>query len=527
VKVLLIDALAANDGTRRFTRDAIGAGPRMISGILENEQIETKIIRAEEFLEKREKFEDVELFFISGMSVDVVAVEKVLKKIRKNAKPIVLGGPIASDIDTIIHLSPDFAVVGEGENILSELIKVDFNFKELEKEKSEKFFLRKEGKTLIAINVYNDPLVFEKFSPSTKRIKDYPDYGYSKVYVEVVRGCSNHYRGAIVRINGGCTNCGNCDTLDSIKTTKCPVNIPPGCGFCSVPSVFGPPRSKKEKEIVNEIEQLFEFGVRRIVLSAPGFLDYMRERENKPLVSPTFPPANAEAIKSLLKKLAKVRDRYVDRTISIENVKPRLVTEEIAQIIGEYLPYTTISIGCETFDKKHSDAIGRPSSPKDSLRAASLFRKYGLLPQIYLIHSLPGETPASIETTIRTIKGSLSSIAEKITIYRYQELPLSPFKVIKVKKPVNRFLLHKKKEELKRVIINFNKAKKREMIGKKIRAVVAEYDAIHNDFICYPLYGGPTIVVSTIEEKKHMLGQVVDIKITAVIGDKLVKGILD
>ena len=70
--------------------------------------------------------------------MDVVAVEKVLKKIRKNAKPIVLGGPIASDIDTIIHLSPDFAVVGEGENILSELIKVDFNFKELEKEKSEK-----------------------------------------------------------------------------------------------------------------------------------------------------------------------------------------------------------------------------------------------------------------------------------------------------------------------------------------------------------------------------------------------------
>ena len=526
MKILIIDALAANEGYRRFSRDAIGVGSRLLAGIIEKHHVSVKISRVEDFLfEKQENIKTYDSFFISAMTVDLIAVEKAIEKIRRmqNNKNVIIGGPIANDIETVQYLNPDLAVQGEGEEIVDCLLESDLKI-ECFLEKNEKFAVQKfrKRKYVVKLKQISKAEVFTKYKPSTKRIKDYPEYLSAKVYVEIVRGCSNHFRGDFVKKKGNCINCGNCDSPDTVMESKCPVDIPPGCGFCSVPAVFGPPRSKPLELVKEEVKKLFELGVKRIILSAPGFLDYMRGNAHD-LVSPTQPPANAEKIEELLATLTKIRDAQSSPcAISVENVKPSLVTEEIAKIMGKYLPNTAISIGCETFNAKHSKEIGRPSSPEQVLNAAKLFSKYGIKPQIYLIHSMPGETVQALNETIYTVKHKLWEIAEKITVYKYQSLPKSPFTTIGAELPVKRHLLIKKREELKEEIRKFNFEKKKAMIGQKILAIVSEKDWTDTQYlIAHPLYGGPVIKLKT---DRDLMNKIVEVEITRAINDRIVMG---
>ena len=62
-------------------------------------------------------------------------------------------------------------------------------------------------------------LLSKKYVPSTVRIVDYPAYQASKVYVEVIRGCSNYQRTKIPLPDGReCTDCGNCDSMDPLDS---------------------------------------------------------------------------------------------------------------------------------------------------------------------------------------------------------------------------------------------------------------------------------------------------------------------
>ncbi|MFW9852203.1 MAG: B12-binding domain-containing radical SAM protein [Candidatus Thorarchaeota archaeon] len=524
MKILIVDALAANEGRRKFSRDTIGVGPRLLAGICDKNSIFSKIVRVEDLLEKEVlSISDFNHFLISAMSVDKIAVNRVIKLIRKknNSAFILLGGPIASNKTELEGYDIDIAVIGEGERILNELILNNFSIDNLS---SEINIIKREGKiNLILKKEVKQKEIFKEFYPSTSHITDYPDYWYSKVYVEIVRGCSNHYRGEIVRNEGGCSDCGNCDSPDSVLTDECPENIPPGCGFCSVPATFGPPRSKPIELIVDEVQSLFENGVRRVILSAPGFLDYYRNPENEEIFSPTKPSANIEKISELLTNLANVRDNQKHKcSISIENIKPSLVTPKTAEIIGKFLPNTSISIGCETFDEKHSDQIGRPPSPKKALEAAKLFMKNNIHPQIYLIHSLPGETVQTLEKTKDVVMNQLKDYAEKITVYKYLPLPNSPFTMTNTPFPVDRHLQKVKREELKKSIINFNLEKKHSLVDTYITSIVAEKDRTREKtYICYPLYSGPAISVKT---EKDILGKLVKILIIGVVSDKLVSG---
>ncbi|MHA1365705.1 MAG: B12-binding domain-containing radical SAM protein, partial [Candidatus Heimdallarchaeota archaeon] len=106
----------------------------------------------------------------------------------------------------------------------------------------------------------------------------YKNFFSAKVYVECVRGCSN-FGGTRIKLPDGrsCSECGFCDTFSIEDRANCPSNIPPGCGFCSVPSLFGPAKSRSVNAIVKEIKELLNSKVKRIVLSAPDILDFGRD----------------------------------------------------------------------------------------------------------------------------------------------------------------------------------------------------------------------------------------------------------
>ncbi len=526
--ILIVDALAANEGRRKFSRDAIGVGPRLLAGICEKNNKDAKIVRVEDILENNDFFNqtDFEVFLISGMSVDKIAVKRVIKHIyRYSSKSrVILGGPIVSDIAIVKEMDVLAGVVGEGESVLEDLIRSDFSFQSFEDNHAKQYELnRLQDIWLIKQNTLSTASIFDKYPASTDRITDYPDFWFSKVYVEITRGCSNHFRGEIVKTEGGCSDCGNCEDPDSVVTGDCPEDIPPGCGFCSVPATFGAPRSKSKNLILNEVEELFKKGVRRIILSSPGFFDYYRGNNEVSIFSPTIPAANLTIISELLEELVRLRDQQEEIcSISIENVKPSLVTESLAKMLGKYLPGTAISIGCETFDTKHSSAIGRPASSNQALEAAKLFKNEGLDTQIYLIHSLPGETVKSLEITRKVIKEDLKDFVEKITVYKYLPLPNSPFTITNSKQPIVRHFLKEKREELKKNIIEFNKNKKRDLIGKKLDLIVAEEDSQRqNNYFAYPIFSGPAVSVYS---EENILKQTVSAEITEVLSDRLVKG---
>ena len=191
-------------------------------------------------------------------------------------------------------------------------------------------------------------------------------------------------------------------------------------------------------------------------------------------------------------------------------------------MIGRYLPKTSISIGCETFDADLSNAIGRPSDPNNALNAAKLFRSSGIDPQIYLIHSLPGETVKSLELTKKIVETKIENFAEKITVYKYLPLPGSPFTETNVELPRKRHLLDTRREELKESIINFNLEKKKKMIGEDIVVIIAERDRVReNTYIGYPIFSGPAISVYS---ESEIVGKTFTVKVTKAISDKLLKG---
>jgi len=72
------------------------------------------------------------------------------------------------------------------------------------------------------------------------------------------------------------------------------------------------------------------------------------------------------------------------------------------------------------------------------------------------------------------------------------------------------------------VAIELNLRRKKELIGKVISAVVAP--SIKRGVYAYPLGGGPVIRIQT--KRKLESGSLIKVKVTRVIYDRLVEGIL-
>ncbi len=531
MRVAIVDALASIDGKRRVTIDVIGSGPRTISGVLEKWGIESKIIVAEDVIKKPTILKDFDLLMASGMSVDLPAlkrIERLWKKISHG--PSIIGGPITSNAyEALSKTNFDIAVIGEGEETLEELLNAGLKEGDLPKIdvlkeiKGIAFLSPNEG---VVINPLRPIMAREKYDtykPSTKRIRDYALYFAARVYVEILRGCSN-FRRPTLRLPDGrkCDFCNLCREGPLEKRYYCHLNIPPGCGYCSVPSLFGPPRSRSVDKIVKEVKELLEHGVRRIVLSAPGFLDYGRDflTDGKPLTDPRNPPPNYEMIETLLRKLTQIpKIRDDEAKILLENMKANLIDEKVAKIISTYLPRATVHIGCETGSTAHSEMLGRPTNPKEVYNSIKILKKYGLNAAVYFIHGLPGQNMKIAKETVKFMWKLYELGISKITLYRFQPLPMSAFENYPKappahKNPASRLIA----ENVKKI----NQKLKNQLIGRTFKVIVAgKYSK--DLLVSYPLEYGPVILIS--KKFKAKINQVLRVKIEKVVSDKLVYGV--
>ena len=188
----------------------------------------------EEFLKSRPPSAP-DLLLVSGMTMDIPAIRKVSRRCRKLRWESlrIAGGPACGAPGSVLKAGYDLAVVGEGERALERLLAG-------EEMHSIPGTAHVSGSGL-AVNPPLPPMdqdSYNRYMPSTDRITDYATYFASRVYVEVVRGCSNFGRTRMELSDGRrCTEC-----PQGCYTEYCREGIPPGCGFCAVPETDGPPR---------------------------------------------------------------------------------------------------------------------------------------------------------------------------------------------------------------------------------------------------------------------------------------------
>ncbi|MEM4789593.1 MAG: radical SAM protein, partial [Ignisphaera sp.] len=442
-KVLVVDANARLKGKKLSTVDVVGVGPRLVTALLKYYGFEAVLQPYENVLGNRNLMKQFNVLAISFMISDIVAVNKLLKQWRKikNVKGlVVLGGPGTLSTRVLNLLDFDLAFLGEIELTFYELFyKRGFkSFKEITE------YVVDEDTMLSGVAVKKKNQVINgglapwtprellfNVIPEVNDTRNYPFFWACRVYVETVRGCSNFRRPRFTTLGKKCINCGICIVGKLSERIACPVGIPPGCGYCSVPLIHGYPRSRSPFSIVEEVRKLLNIGITRVVLSAPDFLDYCREQKvEEPLTDPCSPSPNLEAIEKLLKELTNLEAVAEGRaSVLVENIKACLLDEYVAELLGRYLKGSAIYIGLESCSDKLLETVGRPSKCVDVLKAIELLSKYGLKPYVYIMYRIPFEDPEDISRTINVIHHLEKLGVERIVLYRFKPLPRTALEI--------------------------------------------------------------------------------------------------
>ena len=533
MRALLVDCLGTVRGSRPATLDVIGAGPRAIAGALEHLGCNVSVITPREVLRARRAMRNYDLLLLSAMSTDLAAAWKVARIWRElnGGKPILLGGPACADpIRALERVDCDLCVIGEGEWALMELWSSGLSEGSLPGRESlssiRGIAFKVEGSSPILTGLRPASTrqeLSELPLPSWRALRGYPFYWACRVYVEVARGCSNYYRTQIPLPDGrACTGCDVCRSGPLRARYYCPEGIPPGCGYCSVPSLFGPSRSHAVGRVKADVEGLVKAGARRIVLSASDVLDFGRDLlvEPEPLTNPREPPANIDALEELFKAVFSIGEvARGDVVVMLENLKPCLVSPEVAELLGRYFEGTPVSIGIETGSERHSRLLGRPSGPKEAIRAIRLLRKAGLRPQAYFIHGLPGQDEQTVAATLKVMEEAVRAGAEHIILYRFRSLPMSAFGDFPSGPPATRDPLSAKLVERAREL---NEALKARWVGRRVEVVVAcEHPRKKGYLVAYPMRHGPVVLLKGSE---GLVGAVLEVRVEGVISERLVLG---
>lgn len=518
--VLVVDALSAGSGRRRSSRDSIGCGPRVVAGVFERHGIGCRIRRVEEVVSKPSLLRAFDHLAISAMTMDLPSAMRVTRIWRGRMKRgrVLIGGPISSQPGLLSDLDADVFIVGEGEKTLSELIVKGYLETSVDLAKVSGLAYRKANGIVKTgqRELLSPAELSEEYRPSTTRIVDYSAYQASKVYVEVVRGCSNFQRASLPLPDGReCSSCGNCNSDDAEMRLRCPEDIPPGCGFCSVPATWGPPRSRTAEAIVSEIRELVNLGVQRIVLEAPGFLDYMRGAP--PLTDPCSPPANIEALEQLLQEINAIPlVKAGDVHITIENMKACLFSESVAEVLTESGLSSSPNIGIETGSLHHMKQIGKCGSPADVVSAVRTAVNHGMKPFVYFIYGLPGETKETVEQSIQMMRLLYDEGVERIILYGFRPLPGSAFEGYPPSSQEDKL-----GQRLRREAERINRVRKDEYLDQVVRGIAAEPSWARRGYtMVYPLEEGPLMTVPG----GYSAGTRLVVRITKVLSSGLVEG---
>jgi radical SAM superfamily enzyme YgiQ (UPF0313 family) len=469
MKAVVIDAFI--EGEKEFNLQ-IGVGPRLIATVISESGVECDLVWFRRVYENPEILKDFDLIFVSGFTTSRETIDSICKIASdKNPEGVkILGGPVAFDPNDYFKESEfDISVVGEGEKTIVELINSGFD---RELMKSVKGIAFKDDSEV----VYTGPRAsLDKKElnriPDTKYVRAYPFYKFARVSVECVRGCSNFNRPRIELADGTkCIECGNCESDDLKKRMHCPVDIQPGCGYCCVPHIFGPPRSRAKETIIKEIQGLIDEGVSKISLCAPDLLDYKREEllNDEPLTDPFWPEPNYGEIEELLSSIAALKGVNESVFISIDELKPSLLNDRILEMIARYLPGSPIVLVCETGSQDQLTELGRPFPVEKNVELTKKARGLGLMPMTFFINWLPNQTPERTNQTLQLMEKLDRAGCVRMLCYRLAALPATAFHGMRIEEEGGMNIpIFKKAEEL-------NLKNSRQYLGRETEVVIVK-----------------------------------------------------
>ena len=180
------------------------------------------------------------------------------------------------------------------------------------------------------------------------------------------------------------------------NTTRANVKIEDGCNqfcsYCIIPYARGPVRSRSEKSVVDEVQNLCSQGVKEIILTGTHLGAYGFDRKNK------------DALADLIEKLLDISDIKRIRLSSIEGTE--ISDKLIALIAEEERVCPHLHLPLQSGSNRILKAMNRPYLREDFIETVEKIRK--LVPDIAvttdIIVGFPGEDDESFFETVEAVK---------------------------------------------------------------------------------------------------------------------------
>ncbi len=231
------------------------------------------------------------------------------------------------------------------------------------------------------------------------------------------------------------------------------------CSYCIIPYARGRIRSRKQEEVVSEIEEIAKKGIKEVVITGIHLASYGRECNPK---------------LSLLDLLKQINEIHGIERIRLGSLEPTLMEEEFINGLVK-LPkicdhfHLSLQSGCnETLAR-----MNRKYTIEEFEKGIELIRKK--YPEVSLttdiIVGFPGETEEEFEKTYEFLK--------KVKFYKMHVFPYSSRKGTKAANMPNQISGNIKEKRSKKLIELSNKNQEeqnRKYIGKELEVLFEEKD---------------------------------------------------
>lgn len=294
-----------------------------------------------------------DLVGISVLSDYFLKAADLSKRLKKMGKIVVVGGPHPTALPqlTLAKTKADYLIIGEGERVLYELIKVI-------KEGKKRKYIKIKG---VVSPVYKK-LSFAPFLADLSSLP-IPDWEQMdpRTYQQAPHGgLVKHFPVAPIMTSRGC---------------------PYECKFCASPYLWKRRiRFRQPAEVVAEIRYLVEnFGVKEIHIEDDNF---------------TLKREHAEEICQRI-----IREKIKISWATPNGIRADKIDLELLKLMKKAGCYS-LAFGIESGNQEILTKIAKHSSLATIKKAVTMAHQIGLITQGFFIFGLPGETPETIRQTI-------------------------------------------------------------------------------------------------------------------------------
>ena len=231
------------------------------------------------------------------------------------------------------------------------------------------------------------------------------------------------------------------------------------CGYCIIPQLRGPYKSRKIENIVKEAKELAQKGVNEIVLIAQDTTSYGKDIYGKP------------SLKELLIELNRIEELS---WIRIMYTYPSFITDELLETINKLDKVVKyIDIPLQHVRQNMLEAMNRPVI--DNRKLIKKIRK--LIPSVAIrttfIVGYPGETEEDFQELYNFIK---EMKIDKLGVFEFSREKNT--KAYKLKPQIPAKIKKQRKKQLMELQQKISKEINNKLIGKKIDCII---EAINSD----------------------------------------------